>query len=720
MGLGDPLFHARHVILKRPTRYQGTFDGGLVARLNERLAELGAVERPYSMVTFDRSGAALVPLFGQPPEDPKRILHAARALEIRFHLEKTGAIQSLETGFFRLPSGSFAGTFIRPADAFINYATIEAWADWLDQYVEGPTGILSDTWTLLPLMQELAARAIHRGSGPVLLRPLRGYPDAAEILSAMSEVEIELGGTRQANLVFLMSVGASGKLEKKLHLARHFSPGQNPLQSARVLVLVATHANEEDAVPPVASPGAPVVLCQYGPVRRGDDRTIAPASPQYRAVVIHRQKYYPVPDETPRPAMLSADAASRHRLFWEACERTEAVTVGRYDAVLGRRLGIHIDSAALLADPVFRRGVQRALWSSIPACDLVMLPWSGAQGDLALLLQEVFPSTEILMCGPAEEEGSIEARLASVMGSKRSILIADDAIVYGHTVRRCHRIIQRVFGRAGPAPVGPSADYHIRVFAVIARMSASSQWRRLAGSLFQERGEDFLFAAHRLLIPSARMCPFAHELNLLKGVVDAGLPASLERSRVLESADGVRRGLFAIADGDAVQRLSPHSLFGEGLTEVVAYAAVATAMQEIRDEHAGRGENLAWHIPRILTAYHDPILAASFCRCLYHEEVMITGQWDEIEVALRESSFQRFSGTERMIIGNEGLASELVLACIAGRLPLYLYDAVKRRTLTVLQHKVPAWLEVLQLLSKRRLLLELETTDAARRATDGS
>ena len=130
-----------------------------------------------------------------------------------------------------------------------------------------------------------------------------------------------------------------------------------------------------------------------------------------------------------------------------------------------------------------------------------------------------------------------------------------------------------------------------------------------------------------------------------------------------------------VADGEAA-RISPHSLFGEGLSETTAYAAVAVALQTLRDRGRRHDEEIHWDVPTILAAYHDPILAASFLRAALPGEVAWAHLDPDWQDTLDEVSF---------VSGGPGLrqspilAGELAWASATGMLAERVHTELKER-----------------------------------------
>jgi hypothetical protein len=135
------------------------------------------------------------------------------------------------------------------------------------------------------------------------------------------------------------------------------------------------------------------------------------------------------------------------------------------------------------------------------------------------------------------------------------------------------------------------------------------------------------------------------------------------------------------------ERLSPHSLFGEHLSEAVAYAAVATALQELRLARTREpGVSHVWDVPKVLTAYHDPLLSAAFLRAALPEEIVVTNDAAEFDDALAEISFASSHSEFRQ---SPILAAELEWAVLTEKLPPDYGDRIRDRIHPIIQHVGP-------------------------------
>ena len=378
--------------------------------------------------------------------------------------------------------------------------------------------------------------------------------------------------------------------------------------------------------------------------------------------------------------MITPKYASAHKDFWETADRWEAVRLhaavvqgplGTGENVDGditpapiKRRDIVIDVVKLLADDSFRDSVCNALASFQPRCDLVVVPSHGASEVLLDLARSIYPNPKTVFL-----ERRNRAELVEKLRGSRRILILDDAVVSGTTVRSIHRMIQDIIHQWPVEERDPS--YTISVFVVIGRPQSEAAWKRLEDSLRQDNERSYLGCHTKLLIPDGQ-CPWCDERSRLRRAqanisppIVAGSPDTdtrvegditvseyvEERLRRLNPRQdaritGLAHSIFLCgADGEyeSNDTLTSHSLFGEALHEATAYAAVACAMHTIRVEQnlAVQGQQgTAWHwdIVRIITAYHDPIIQAAFLRAAQPPELLLPNEGELLE-AVREAFY---------------------------------------------------------------------------------
>ncbi len=254
---------------------------------------------------------------------------------------------------------------------------------------------------------------------------------------------------------------------------------------------------------------------------------------------------------------------------------------------------------------------------------------------------------------------------------------------------------------SAPRAASPTENYEIAAYAVIARPPDIDQWKSLQASLRQEHGSVRLATSHCVPIP-AGVCPWCEELRILTDVrqrlMNRHVATAEERRHsflsavnqrlefLIGSASAPNAGLdtnlfLCSAVGDTGKRnsesITPNSLFGERLREASAYAAVATAVHAIREEashtHGPRtGRTWSWRVHKIINAYHDPLLQASFLRCVRPSELLAIDRSrtrDAVDGVL-------FPAEDPALRQSALLAAEHAFAALIGKYPIDLRSDV--------------------------------------------
>jgi len=474
-------------------------------------------------------------------------------------------------------------------------------------------------------------------------------------------------------------------------------------------------------------------------VPRGETCALC-SDPKRKTIVrIDEQRYTPRVPVEPRH-MLRHDFASRHRSFWHVVSEQDAARVHCTDAATGssRHLHIALDVTKLLQHKEFWRECVGKLRAHANLCDVVVIPEHGATTALRELAEHAYYKPMVVMLNRGsferpeddrEQPTSVlasplnfaeqRARLKAAFEIARQIVILDDVVIHGRTLRAIHRYVQDTMREVLSARGEEDRDYEVRAFAVVGRPSSADRLNRLQISMRQRGVKDNYLACGivTVLPDETDTCPWCDERDELRAIhlaladdgvrntmITAGLVslsdveratgAVRQRLRILEDTGGdgwraLQSSLFLCRPSGSMtfsavpERLSPHSLFGERLTEAAAYAAVACAMQEIRDEARAKGAaGIAWETPKILTAYHDPLLSAAFLRASRREEITMVENTTEFDESLSEVTFV---STDSNLTQSAILAGEIEWCVLTGKLPAGYRERVRRRVGPILQ-----------------------------------
>jgi hypothetical protein len=649
-------------------------------------------EKPAIAVLDFEPGVGLLPrltlrpLIGRISSSLDVLERWLRAMELQSQLDQTGAIYRPHDMHFQLPSGVHADAYIRVADAFDNITIVSRLADWLQHRLTPGTVLLSDTWTTLPLLQELVYRLSRASEGvspeatAERIISFPEYPTFSQIRQTLNSIPPLVSGHREPKVLFLVSVISSGELLRTL---RSLITDHLPNINLDIVALINTAKPTVD----VDSFAAVDNIKRYDVSRQ--QCKLCLESEKRPVVLIDRRRYFPEFQAEHRPIMLTPRFAQLHHWFWETASQAEAIRVHVDEPLVGgvgtRHLHVWMDIRQLLKNSDLAHKVRLKLAEFAPDTDLVLIPEHPCTEELFIQASRVFPSADIKRVDRSTLSTTLRGVLTALLPQKQRILIFDDAAISGRTLKSLHRLVQDVAHEVAPHVAG-SPNYIVRGFVVVARPSRADVWTHLQDS-FRQEGAAAPFLDCSFLIPLPTECAWCQEEQFL---VDAervilsrtrrGDPPISERSqrtvreriRRLQSArtsGGLAESLF-ICDragflvGPAADWLSPNSLFGQGLSETAAYGAVCTAMHAIRyDKKTAGTQGISWYwdAVRILNAYHDPILQASFLRVARREELQVPHRVELLET-IRTTLFDFVNDDLRqsaMVVGEHALAASM-------------------------------------------------------------
>lgn len=695
-GRGTPwfraLFYAPSHVLRAPivvlrdSLVEDELSDDIVAEVAAELRVRGNEKPTILRLVEDQKGSSLPSLkltFVYGNEDAVADLPSLRRLELQSQMDWTKSVLKLSRAHFELPSGGHSDVFIRVADTFADWPFVSRLADWIQPYVAADTAIVADTWTLGPLVQELRHRAAAKG-WDLRITTFKAYPEAGEVVEILDRLRSAASGSSNPRLLFILSVASTRALLTNVRqfMAR-FTEDED---SINIVTLVGTSGR--DGEPMIEEAFVQVPARRYN-VQDNEVCALCREPGKGHVVRIDRHKYVPNLDGTSAPKFLKEQYASEHRVLWEAASTTDAVRVHYSQSEPLRHLEVFLDVGKMLDHRPFYRSTISALRKNVPLADFVIVPKHPSTDALVRLAKEAYPEAAIAEF-PRDDDARI--RLASQLSTFEHILIVDDAVINGGTMRAIHRFVQdSLTGR-------PPHRYEVHGFCVVGRPATRARWERLRASFRQAKGQMHLVAAHEVWIPQREgRCPWCHEARVLEDVLaDAvvegrsgeGVECLRQRADALAQSS-LERALFICGHAGQLEsqrppeHISPNSLFGEGLNEAAAYAAVATAMQSIRVDEGAGTVAVSWNVPKILTAYHDPLLSASFLRAMAVEEVLPDEEGDAFRDALQEVSFGPHGAP---VPQSALLAAELEWAVNTGSLPAKFRAIVRERAMPILSN----------------------------------
>jgi hypothetical protein len=640
---------------------------------DENLSELF----PPSCLLFELEAGPVIkfnPLGTTVPLEPVDAAELQRAVcnaEIRAILAWSDGIWASPDYHFVLPSTEHSGAFLRVGDAMGSWMDTARIADWLLPLLTHQTAILTDTPTLLPLMLELENRALKAFSGArILKRSLPSYhPPREELDEYVSEALLWASeGGDVGSVLCIVSVNASGgylsRIEKSL---------QRLADDIRVTVSILVDTNSE------SDSRALAVL----PVRR------FPPPPDCELCTLES---VPVEIDGQRFTTRVLTGAETLRLapYKQIVERNKLIS--ELDSANALRvhatrpdhhghLGIYIEIAAALKNQAFRLAANEALTRAAAQgeIDLFIIPHHGRADVVLTWLKEEGITSQISIVPLA---GTISGDGYRDIAKARRILLVDDCIITGQTMRSLLQLIQTVKGEVH------HEDYVVLGLALIGRSADMGTWEGIRDCFFIG-GRHRLETAMNIFLPDwGRNCPWCIELaafdDLLLYLDGEDRTYAEHRKARLSEPEGLQSHLFLGADLPPLgsefsegTRTTPHSYWGN-VRDIGAFVGASAEFQRLRNEWSARPPSLVsryvFPTRQILQRYRDPVIAAAMLRSAQPRELWSVESLPQIEKALYDSRHFRqhpvFIAELLWAAQRQKLPVEVVRRVVADRLNL--------------------------------------------------
>lgn len=603
----------------------------------ELVDRFGAAARLWLVDVTDRP--ALVPIRAEVPAaganqvDAETILAQCAQIETEAALVWCNAIWSGPAVHFVAPSGYHTDKFIRVGDAFADPINISRVADWCSYRASPPTVLVTDSFTLLPLLQEIELRWLSaRGTRlPKFLLPVYGTPE--DVLRERLSEMVPLARDSNSRVLVLVSVTASGGYVRALTNGLTFFE-QPPVFEYLSICKIGDEVSDLTAICRLAATQfASREACKL--CIDGASKPIEIDQQHFTTRLGVRLLETPKIAELEEANLIIADA-DRHGAFRVHVNRAE-----RHG-----HLAIFMDTARLLESRVFGArmtiGLARALRGFRP--DIVLVPrhefTSALQNWLAN--ENVAPAIEISLDEPLRDE------VRRGIGGAERILLCDDAVVTGRTMHAMLEIVQREKGRSA------DSSYQLRGFTLVARPAWAAAWKGLGERFFIDN-QRRLFAGWEINLPDVNangrdVCPWCIEARMLRTVLprlgEAARPYIERRIARLSDPEGLSGQIYLAAelaapvDGwDPAVHTTPSSYLGD-VSDVGAYVACSALLQRMRDawETSSERWSTRYAIPlhKLLRRFTDPVIASAFLRGIQGHETMAAELREELERTLSE------------------------------------------------------------------------------------
>ncbi|HET6229479.1 MAG TPA: hypothetical protein VFE05_05315 [Longimicrobiaceae bacterium] len=621
------------------------------------LSEFFPQSSVFELVVSDR--IELLPVYT--PEVESKVatpdLALIREAEVLALLVWSDAIWSDRNYHFVVPSGQHADKFVRFGDLFVEPVNITRLSDWCLGFLSTSCVLIADTFSLLPLIQELRFRAITLSPSCELrwhLLPMYGISNE-EIEERLSDI-IPWAREHAAPLISLVSVTASGGYVRRLQE-----------EVSRFL----------DAPELITT-----ILCQVGGTR--DERALAYVPGKHFADAVHcelcsgsNSKPIEIDQrrfttwvgskvlDLPKPTTMEEHVPVIADLDRQGAFRLHVDRPDRHG-----HLSIFIDTSRLLTSRVFRAkatiGLARCHVGFVP--DLVLVPEHADSGLICEWLKEEGTTGALhLPIGGVMPEAT-RKRIAEA----HSILICDDSIITARTMRAALEIVQGIKTQV------QDLNFAFRAFVLVARPASPETWKGLSDRFFIGR-QRCLFAAWEINLPdrgygSRDDCPWCTELRILENAQPKAPPSarSYLDSRIARLTEriGLESAIYLGAEQNETPatwltgtHTSPGSYLGN-ISDVAAYVASAALLQTMRNEWGASIErwSMQYIIPlhQALERFTDPVIAAALLRGIRRLEVRGT----EVTSRLTEILLEIDHGQQHPV-----LAAEILFAAAQDKLP---------------------------------------------------
>ena len=506
------------------------------------------------------------------------------------HLIETGMckLPPLKGLYYKVPSGRCVKSFLRVGNLQISRPAIDAIFFWLLPHLRDCVGVVTDTWSISSLSQNVSRRLVdytRSKRSPCPIEMLGDYHANSEEYAAKAAETIK---------GFISRIGA------------------RQARNAKVLFLIsATHSASMLSLLPEAlgAVGVPDGVVQYVSIFRllpttqiptlrdfSADEDFTPveltAAVEEAAVLIHPTLYFPLTAIDVDKHLLVDSAFPPYREFLERYKDIEFARVHRNDPLGRRHHGIWIDTPKLVAHPAFRERFTPKLLDLDPTPSLIVHPDHPAGHALAELAADILGQAgrttlrrvrdDMRLRPELSEEDAELTEIFSGLGAEEAVLFLDDAFVTGTRIAAYQKAARNLSFKG---------TYHY--LTAIARPNSEGRWRqqkrafcRWSASSDDSRKNRFE-CVEMLILPdwTDRTCPWCAEEG------DADRLRELSGQTLLrDSPEGLADDIFVVPPGAARLALRSGSFIGpSGTNQANVFCAVAGGLQRLRTEKFGDG-----------------------------------------------------------------------------------------------------------------------------------
>jgi hypothetical protein len=626
--------------------------------------------------------------------EAEKLIGVIRGAEIDFLVE-TGKckLPPLDGQFYKVPSGRYVRSFLRVGSLQTSRAAIDAIFFWLIPSLRQCIGVITDTWSISSIAQNISRRLVDYSGEP-------GFPCPIEMLgdyhserdsyghNAAAIVEHFLkripGGARSDGIVLiLISATHTGSLVDILR--QHLKDRDVRSDQVKYIsVFKLAPASEIDCLRDYSNDP------DYRPL--GADLT---DDARANAIVIDGTAYFPTAEmdientKTKQALQPYSDFAHRYKdVRFARTHVTDTVS----DPSRQRHHAVWLDVAEVVSHDVFiERFIQR-LDQLSPLPSVIIIPEHDTARSLANITKkhyaqrshylDIIEHNDLRLAADfLAADQDVSSKLES-LGISDSILILDDVFITGLRISSYQKNLR---------DIGFQGTMHYLV--AIGRPSNRKHWRAHRSSFLLARGDssnaqgkspekNSFDYVEFLVLPnwSRDQCPWCRESTLQKEFpqyvfgkpeADYDQPAGFD-SAIFSTPPQTQQNDFHLRGG---------SLFGpEGMPQASVFCLVAGLIQTLRTERVDDAPCLGsnhYLMAVILgqsvysTNYTDSILIASIFKAVKATELVYRNRTTESE---RTTNIWNFMSNNT----NSGLISEFLIAALDNKFPqLVLDDADK-------------------------------------------
>lgn len=693
------------IIVRPPVKYP--FEPSLLERLGTDLEDTELPERPSILRELKTEPVART--FSRFDDTPVRILHshdfqhvlssninplsqrpcshtstdrlmlAIRDAELDSLVEKGKCkLPPLDSHYYQAPSNRYVRSFLRVGSLQISRAAIDAIFFWLLPYLRECAGVITDTWSISSISQNISRRLVEYDPAsrtPCPIEMLGDYHHEEETYGAQAAdiidqflTRISGNGAREGAILILISATHTGSMEAIVRT--QLDKRQIPADRVRFVSLF--RLSNQSSIP---------ALRDYSDV--DDFRPVETPLTQQEAeaaIRIDGMVYFPLAEidvETGK----TLDAVKSYRGFASAYSDVPFSRVHYTDVTSNpgrtRHHMVWLDTELILRHPTFIDRFEAKLAQLSPQPSVIISPTHTAGQALAALAQQylsrcgkavkVFAHDDLkldILLIPEEQELYAQLRAA---GRSDSILILDDVFITGVKLS----VYQKNLRDAGCKAV-------LHALVGIARPHHEDLWKRSKSSFERALGPSSEYARHPntfdyvefLVLPNwnESSCPWCLDAKALKdNPYSIELPWSAN-----ERPDGLTDQIFAVPNKSNPLRLRAGSFFGpETMSEASLFCLVAGMLQTMRTKRFKDEPLLGTkrYLVSVVLAqsvyrqnYTDSILIASLFRALTNAEFVYRRKAAEAD---RGRSIEEFL----LDPCNDDLIAEFIIACCKGLFP---------------------------------------------------